>query len=227
MYSRLPLAAAASTFFALAGTSHAFATALDANLFATYTVSPTSVQFDVCGSTADSEGCFGGGTMAPFQHACAVLEGTPHTKGDIVSRDVYVLDRRSSKTAPVTLYVYRRTDTITASYDSVQVTLAQTVPLSILGGPGAQCSMAANNSYIYAGTSVDTSAVAISKTDFSFNSVGGFSPPATIKSITADDRGYVSIEFNGGFYLVNPTGGGEEDGGGGAEEVNTRNGLKF
>jgi hypothetical protein len=155
------------------------------------------------------------------------VEGSSKTKGDVVTRDVYILDRRSSKTAPIILYVYKRTDTITSSYDSVQVSLLKTVPLGLLGGPGSQCLMAANDSYVYVGTTVNTNAVSVSKTDFTIGSLGGFSPPENLKSITADDRGYVSIEFDGGFYLVGPNGGGEEDGGGSAEEANTHNGLKF
>jgi hypothetical protein len=215
----------ASTFLLTAlGASAASAapSTLDATLFATYRTSPTSVSFVICGSLPDSEGCYGFGTMSPFQNACAVLEGRPKTTGDVVTRAIYVLDKRSSKKEPVTLYVYERLDTISSSYDSVQVKLIQQVPLGITGGPAAKCWMAGNDDFVYAGTSVG-GAVSVNKKSLAITPEGS----GPLVNITSDERGYVSLNFSGEFGLVGPQGQGEESGGGNAEMVNTRNAVSF
>ena len=116
MHIRVPLTMAALLALAFTGTAEAKKVLLDAGLFAQYTASATGVQFTICGHTAQSSGCYGGGSMSPpFEQACAVLEGTPKQKGDKVTRDLYVLDKRTSKTDPAMLYVYTRVDTITNS----------------------------------------------------------------------------------------------------------------
>lgn len=202
-------------------------TMLDAGLFTTYSSGGTSVNFVVCGSLPESEGCYGSGNLGNFEQACAVLEGTATQKGDVVSRDIYVLDKRTSKTAPVTLYVFHRTDTITnQSFDSIQVTQTHQISLNVKGGAKSNCSMAANDAFVYAATDADTVAIGIDKTSFTTGQLGGFSPPETVKSITADERGYVSLHFQDGFYVVGPNGVGEEDGGGAADMVGTRNAWK-
>jgi hypothetical protein len=198
---------------------------LYSGLFATYSANATSVSFTVCGSLPQTEGCYGGGTMQPFEQACAVLEGTPKiNKKNVMTRAIYVLDKRTSNTAPINLYVYKRTDTLTDSYDTVQVTLVQSVPLGLTGGASSHCSLAGNLDYVYAATDQDTTAAGINKTTLAVSQLGGFSPPSTITSITADDRGYVSLHFGEGFYVFAPDGSGEEDGGGAADMVNSRNG---
>jgi hypothetical protein len=62
--------------------------ALDATLFTTYTISSgdQNVNLVVCGSTAESEGCYGSGSMGPFGKAGALIEGTPMTNGSTVTR---------------------------------------------------------------------------------------------------------------------------------------------
>jgi hypothetical protein len=198
---------------------------LYSGLFATYSANATSVSFTVCGSLPESEGCYGFATMQPFEQACAVLEGKPKiNKDNVMTRAIYVLDKRTSKAAPITLYVYKRTDTLTDSDDTVQVTLEQSVPLGLTGGSSSHCSMAGNDDYVYAATDQDETAAGINKKTLTVSQLGGFSPPSTITSITADDRGYVSLHFVEGFYVFAPDGSGEEDGGGAADMVNTRNG---
>ena len=155
-----------------------------------------------------------------------MLEGAPKQKGDVITRAIYVLDKRNSKSAPIMINVYTRTDTITDSYDTMQVSLTRQVPLGLTGGPKSKCSMAANGAFVYAATSVDTVAAAMDKTSYAVTQLGGFSPPATIVSITADDRGYVALHFTEGFYIYGPNGQLEEDGGGAADMVNTRNAWK-
>jgi hypothetical protein len=199
---------------------------LYSGLFATYSTSGdgTDVSFDVCGSTQQSNGCYGGATLGPFGHACGVIEGAPKTKGDVVTRDIYVLDKGSTGTSQAVLDVYKRTDTITDTFDTVQVSLTQSVSLGLPGGPSTECSMAAGKAYVFAATTASTQAAAIDISSLAVSLVGGFSPPADVTSITADDRGYVSIQFTSGFYVFAPDGSGEEDGGGNAALVNTRNG---
>jgi hypothetical protein len=218
-------AIAAVPFCALAMSTQIFAAQIDSNLYATYTMGGnSSVSFIVCGSLPGSEGCYEGGTLdPPFEHACAVLEDSPHYNEDVVTRKVYVLDRRSSAKTAVELYVYERKDTISSTFDTVSVKLKKTILLPINGGSGAKCAMAGNGAAVYAGTTKDTVAVSINKDTFEVNTVGGFSPPANLTGITADERGYVSIQFTEGFYLIGPDGGGVEDGGGAAAVVDNRN----
>jgi hypothetical protein len=226
MHARYVFAAAA--LVALAGTCHAATQPkknnLYANLYATYSSSGTYVSFDVCGSTQESEGCYGGAQMGPFGHACGVLEGKPKTKGDVVTRAIYVMDKGAQSNSQAVVDVYSRTDTITSSNDTVNVTLTKTVSLNLPGGPNTECSMAAGPADVFAATTASTQAAEINISTLAASLVGGFSPPSDVTSITADDRGYVSVQFGEGFYLFGPDGSGEEDGGGNAAVVNTRNG---
>jgi hypothetical protein len=143
----------------------------------------------VCGRLPNTFGCYGGGNLTSFESGCAVLEGAPHTKGNVVTRGIYVLDRRVSDSDPVTLFVYTRTDTITDSFDTVFVGLERQVPLGITGGKHAKCRMAGNHSFVYAGTDLIEFAVSVNKSDFTVTQVGG----ANTTSITADQRGYVAV----------------------------------
>lgn len=215
------LALAASGDRALAGKK----APLDAGLFADYAASDgTSVNFTICGATQNSSGCYGGASMSPFERACAVLGGTPKQKGDVVTRAIYVLDKRNSAKSPVTLSVYTRTDTISDSYDSVQVSLTKQIELDVKGGPKSHCFMAANDSFVYAGTDADAQIAVIDKTALSASPLAG---SATLVSITADERGYVAVVFQGEFDVFNPAGIGEVGGGGQAYQVETRNAWKL
>lgn len=229
MQDKLLLAVSAASLVALVGHGNAAEPSknnLYANLFATYSASQdgTSVSFEVCGSVQQADGCFGGGSLGPFGHACGVIEGKPKQKGDVVTRDIYVLDKGSQSNSTAVLDVYKRTDTITSSDDTVQVSLTQAVSLNLPGGPSTECAMGAGTAYVFAATTASTQAAAINIASLDVSLVGGFSPPADVTSITADDRGYVSIQFTEGFYVFGPDGSGEEDGGGNAALVNTRNG---
>jgi hypothetical protein len=207
----------------VAASAPASAQKLDAGLFTTYSGGGTSISYVVCGSLPQSSGCYGSGTLSPFEQACAVLEGKAKQKNNVVTRAIYVLDRRTSPSAAITLSVYTRTDTISASSDSIQVSLTKQVSLGLNGGASSHCSMAANNDFVYAATDADTVAAGMNKSTFAVSQLGGFSPPANIVSITADERGYVSLHFNGGFYVYGPDGSLQEDGGGAADMVGTRN----
>ena len=210
-------------------------TAPDATLYTTYSVATDleTASWVVCGSTAESEGCFGSGTLGPFGHIGAMLEGQPAVNGSTVTREIYVLDTASGTAANgVTLYVYTKTDVVSSSDDQASTTLTQTVPLPLLvGGSTVTAYMAANSVNLYVGTNQSTSAVSIVKDQWTTRSIGGFSPPLTVGGITANAYGYVTVTFGAvggefsGFYVFGPTGAPEEDGGGAQFSLNNINAV--
>jgi len=211
--SRIVLAIAALALFAaLPLAAQAPATAPDAGLYTNYYGTPTNVYWIVCGSTAQSEGCFDSGDIGPFVAVGAMLESNPSVSGDTVSRFIYVVDAGAS---PVKLYVYKKTDTVSSSFDTTVVTLYKTVSLSqLVSGASVTTYMAANLKYLYIGTSLSPNAVSVSKTNLKVSELGGFSPPADISSITSNEYGYVTVTQGTGFTVYNPAGSYVEDGGG-------------
>jgi hypothetical protein len=208
--------------FAIALSAHGQETSTppDSTLYTTYFGTPTSVSWSVCGSTEESEGCYGSGQLGPFLSASAILEGNPSVNGDVVTRAIYILD--SGNENDVTLYVYKKTDTVTSSSDTISVTLAKTVSLAALsGGTRAAGYMAANAKYLFIGTSESTQAVRVAKNNLAVTPLGGFSPPENVTSITVDQYGYVAVTQNGGFSLYGPNGDEQEDGGGTSFTVGT------
>jgi hypothetical protein len=204
----------------------------DATLFTTYNINPshTSVSWVVCGSTQQSSGCYDSGSLGPFGKVGALIEGNSSTNRttNTVTRAIYVLDiATGSNLNGVTLYVYKKTDTVTSSFDTTSVTLFKTVSLPLAGGSSALASMAANNKFLFIGTNQSPQAVEIQKGTFSITQVGGFSPPINVSAITADQYGYVTVQFGSfstgenGFVVLGPDGGGREDGGGAAFMLNT------
>lgn len=188
------------------------ATAPDAGLYTNYYGTLTSVNWIVCGSTSESEGCYGFGTLGPFVGVGAMLESNPSYSGDIVTRYIYVVDTGAS---PVSLYIYKKTDTISASYDTTLITLARVVSLSqLVGGESATTYMAANADYLFIGTSLSPNAVSVSKTTAKVTELGGFSPPTDVTSITSDEYGYVTVTQGTAFTVFGPDGSETEDGGG-------------
>lgn len=191
------------------------AAAPDATLYTSYSLfsggGQTTVDWLVCGSTTQSEGCYASGSLGPFVAVGAMLEGIPVTKGNVVTRAIYVVDSGSANS--VQLYVYKKTDTVTALDDTVVVTLARTIPLSsLIGGSTALVSMAANKTFLYVGTDQSSGAVEIRKSSFSLTQVGDFSTGVT--SITSDEYGYIAITQGEGFTVLDPNGVGVEGGGG-------------
>jgi hypothetical protein len=183
----------------------------DSKLYTTYSGSRTNVGWVVCGSTLQTSGCYSSGSIGPFVGVGAMLEGNPSISGHVVTRAIYVVD---SGGANVTLYVYKKVDNISPSYDSVTVTLSRTVSLPLTGGSTAVCFMAANNRFLVIGTDLSYNGVEVNKGTFSITNVGGFSPPIPVTSITADQYGYVTVTQAGAFTLVGPDGSFQEDGGG-------------
>src|SRR5580704_5685540 len=74
----------------------AHAAAPDANLYTTYSLTTsagqTTVDWVVCGSTLDTEGCYDFGSIGPFVTVGAMVEGNPSVNGDTVTREIYVVD---------------------------------------------------------------------------------------------------------------------------------------
>lgn len=201
--------------------------ALDNGLFAEFANFKTEVYFEVCGHSGGSEGCFGGAYMnPPFDYACGVLQGNPKTHGDTMTRAIYVLDKRTSTTDDMQLYVYERKDVIANGSDSVSATLKTTIDLGFTGGSGAHCMLAGNVDYVYAATDANASIGIVSKHNNVLERRSEGRAPATgVASIVADDRGYISLNYNDNtFYIVDPHGNPQIEGGGNYGLINQRNG---
>ena len=192
----------------------------DSTLFTTYSVTTdlTSAYWMVCGSTKQTEGCYASGSLGPFGHIGAMLESAPVRDANAVTRQIYVLDVANGTTNDVALFVYKKTDVVTADSDSVTVNPPRKIVLPLVGGKTVTASMAANDPYLYVGTNQSNQAVIVNKHDLrSFTTLGAGSPPAPVASITADSYGYVTVMFsapNTSFYVFGPAGEYEEDGGG-------------
>jgi hypothetical protein len=205
---------------------------IDSTLYTTYGIDPahTNVSWIVCGSTQNTEGCYSSGNIGPFGRVGALLEGNPRTDlvANTVTRAIYVVDVASGTNQnEVVLNVYTKVDTITPDFDAVTVTFSQAISLPLVGGTSVQTSMAANNQFLFVGTTRSPQGVEINKRNFSVTQVGGFSPPINVSAITADQYGYVTMSFgsfNGGengFYVFGPDGNLQEDGGGSQFMLNT------
>lgn len=206
----------------------------DANLFATYTMGTgyKSINWIVCGSTEESGGCYDSGQIGPFGQAGAMIEGDPVVKGTTVTRDIYVVDVAAGIDAKdVKLFVYRKTDSVSPSFDTVTVVLLKSIVLPLVGGAKSTAFIAANKQYLYVGTNQSQAALQVLKSNLSTTQIGGFSPPINLSAITTDGYGNVTITFGdfttgeSGFYVYAANGGGLEDGGGASFMLSTVTGL--
>jgi hypothetical protein len=193
----------------------------DSTLYTTYTIYSNNSQFtvdwSVCGSTQQSEGCYASGSLGPFAAVGAMMEGDPRVNGDVVTRAIYVVDSGSANN--VLLYVYKKVDTVSSESDTVTVTLVHTVSLPLTGGSSAKCSMAANANYLFIGSDQSPQGVEVRKSTLAVTKLPGFSPPLNVIAITADQYGYVAVtQANSGgesaFTLFGLNGADQEDGGG-------------
>ena len=226
MRTRVPLATAAVLCCAWFGAAEAKKVALDAGLYTTYGKAGAGslINFIVCGSVGSSEGCYGAGRLGPFEQPCAVLEGKPRQTKNVIRRAIYVLDKRSSDAAPITLTVFTRIDRFGENSDLIEVRQTKQVPLGITAaGPDAKCSMAANYAFVYAGTDAKNSVVAIDKKTFTISTIAG---SGMVQSITADDRGDVALDFGGSNELFDPQGNQVSGSGGAADVVGSFNAWK-
>jgi hypothetical protein len=206
----------------------------DAGLFTTYNFPDTFqyVYVNVCGSTQETEGCYGEHTLGPFGHVGAMLEGHATIVGNVVRRHLYIVDVATGSAGnDVTLYEYEKVDPVTATDDFYTVKLKKTVPLPLLGGSTAQCFIAANHKFLFIGTDQGPSAEMVEKGNYALATIGGFSNQAPVSSISTDDYGYVTVTFGpfesggSGFVVINPNGGGAEDGGGAVAMLTSNVGL--
>ena len=177
-------------------------TPVDSTLFTTYMLGPSSQQINylVCGSTEESEGCFTSGEIGPFGRVGAIIEGKARESGDVVTREVYVIDTASGTGANgVTLSVYRKTDTVTASDDSVEVSLVRSVPLPLKGGAHANCYVAGSTGYLYVATDKGPTAVQVGKGSLELTEISSATIPAATRvvSISATTAEAVTIAFGG------------------------------
>ncbi|MEI9930784.1 MAG: hypothetical protein WDM89_09585, partial [Rhizomicrobium sp.] len=226
MYKQFPLIVAAVLTCLLNSVAEAKKAALDERLYTTYRADgPPGTGYDVvvCGAVGQTDGCYGVGAMVPpFEHACALLEGSPKTNGNVMTRDIYVLDKRSSSKTSVMLYVYTRTDTFSENSDSVDLELTKQVELGMTGGSKAKCYMAGNDTDVYAGTSTGAIVSDLSKKKLSVTS---FNTNGLLVGLDADERGDVTVNFVDGWYIIAVNGFGV--GGGGSQyTVGTRNSWK-
>ena len=178
----------------------AFADALDANIATIYTPVTTSVGWDTQGNISR----FPSGSLGPFNRACGIVEGTPTTSGNVVTRNVYILDAGNGSAGTVVLYGYTKTDTITtsngANTDVVQFTLSQQLTLSLSSQAGASCYMAANDTSVFVATSVGNVAAIVDKATFTESDVNSFSTlhNVPVTAITATSKGDVLVTFGTG-----------------------------
>lgn len=235
LFSKLVTVGLLLSIALLANWASAFgATAPDSTLYTTYSLIGTDLEWVVCGSIGTAEGCFSSGSIGPFGKVGAMIEGNPsvNTSTNTVNRAVYILDVASGSAGNgVTLDVYQKADIVTSSFDTTTFTLLKTVSLSLIGGSTAVGLMAANNGYLFAGTTLSTNAEEITKSNLAVSEVPGFTPPVSLSSITADLSGHVSVTFGSnsggesGFYLYGPTGALQEDGGGSEFLLSTVEGI--
>jgi hypothetical protein len=140
----------------------------------------------------------------------------------VVKRPVYVMDAGTTADG-VMLNVYIKTDTVASSFDTTTIDYSTRVALPLTGGK-VECFMAGNKTALFTGTSKSPVGAEILTANLKVSQIGGFSPPANVSQITADQRGFVTLQQgtgdNTGFYLFGPDGALEEDGGGTAFLIN-------
>jgi hypothetical protein len=207
------------------------ATPPDASIFATYSIgigaNAQYVDWIVCGGLPNASGCFANGELGPFGTVGALLEGPPVTKGNVVTRRIYVLDTASGTAAnSVTLNVYKRVDVITSSSDAITVSAVAQRKLVLAGGANARPSMAANRGYLYIGTNLDPRVVQVKQSNNSVVVNAGYAPGANVSAINANSLGYTAITFGSnsgfsGFIVFNPDGTQGEGGGGASFTLGT------
>jgi hypothetical protein len=213
------------TLFTLCAASSLHAAPIDANLYTTYslTLGDTNVTYLVCGSTQLSEGCYAAGNIGPFGKIGALLEGAASTnlKTNTVTRLIYVLDIAAGTAGnEVVLNVYKKTDTISPTFDTVVVTLSKTVPLTLSGGSTAHASMAANTGFVFIGTDQTNLAIRLQKNNYGVTEFTPFGLPLTVTAITSNKYGFIAVTYgdrNGGSpgtIWFGPDGAGRGDGGG-------------
>jgi hypothetical protein len=180
-------------------TAPAHSAALDENIATSYTALGTSINWQNDGTNTPQSG-----TLGPFDRACAILEGKPVTKGDVMTRSLYVLDAGNGAANTVVLNIYTRTDTITSTggvkSDAETIVPRGQVVLSLTSQAGVVCYMAANDTSVFASTSINNQASIIDKKTFAQTTIQSYvttiNDPVT--QITVDVEGVVFVTFGTG-----------------------------
>jgi hypothetical protein len=173
------------------------------SLYTTYTFNgPNAIDLMTCGSTNMSQGCFGGASLTGLSGVCSLLAGPATTSGHMTKQRLYLLQTGSDAAPVVTLEVYDKVvnaqpvmvgPNLTTKVTTT-VSLFRSVKIATLkGGSKATCSMAANNSSLFVGTSATQHAVELDKTKFAGHPFGG----GHLHEITANEEGYVTAIFEG------------------------------
>jgi hypothetical protein len=204
---------------------------LDSGLYTNYTIDSVlqNLTWIVCGSTQGTSGCYVSGNLRPFGKIGTLIEGYASTQCNLVTRFLYVEDAAVGGTA-VSLFVYKETDTITTSGDTINVTLTKTVSLALTGGSTALGFMAANNHFLPIGTDQTAEAVEVKKSNFHVTPISVTSG-INVSSVTADHYACVTVtqdtptEGATAVGVWGPTGGMVGDGGGTQFRLETINGV--
>jgi hypothetical protein len=201
----------------------------DGTLYTLYSnVMSSQVNWVTCGSLPQSSGCYGSGHLGTFTNACAVVQSVPAALNlNTVVRYIYVLDSGSGASG-MSLFAFKRTDTVSQSQDTINITQVASVPLpALVGGLGVSCTLAQNPTYVFAGTNQSTTAVGINKSSYAVGNAGLFT--GSVTAITADSYGYVIIDQNQngshGNTVYGPDGALQSDGGGAYYMINPINGV--
>lgn len=205
------------------------ATPPDETLYTSYFFSGNyqNVNWIVCGSTQQSEGCYGSGQIGPFGNIGALMESNAAVSGSTVTRYIYIVDSNPSG-GGVELFVYKKTDVVTSSTDTTTVTFEKTISLGLSGGSNVVTYMAANQRYLFIGTNVWPQAVQVQKSNLKTTAIEGNAP---VSAITSDAYGYVTITYGdflsggNGFTTIGPSGQNEGGGGGAWFMLNTQLGV--
>jgi len=203
IYSRKIFLAGAAVLAATTGlmvSAPAQSAPLDENIATSYTTLGTVINWQTAGTNPP----ISSGTLGPFDRACAIVEGKPSTKGDVMTRSVYVLDEGNGDADTVVLHIYTRTDTITSSggvtSDVETIVPHRQVVLSLTSQAGAACYIAANDTSVFAGTSANNQASIIDKKTFVESSIQSYvaANNGPVTQITAANEGIVFVTFGTG-----------------------------
>ena len=83
--------------------------------------------------------------------------------------------------------------------------------------------MVANDAFVYAGTDASETLGVVDKTALTASPLNG---GGLLSNLTADERGYIAMDFQGSYAIFDPNGGGVQSGGGLNYLVGTRNAWK-
>ena len=201
-------------------------TSAHAQLYTTYSFANTGFSWITCGSTPEGDGCYGTGSITSYGHLCAIFESAETGTTYDNKQRIYALDSNATGKKDVVLHILTKSIMVDQSgYAHTTFTPFKDLSLPLIGGNTVKCYASINRVAIIAGTSDSTQAAYVQRKSLVVSSIGGFSPPETVTGVTVDAAGYISVNFQDGFYLIGPDGSGLEDGGGNAYLVPGGNAL--